>query len=170
MRISLGKGGTSVSDMTPSQKFFMAVLFLLIGSAALGYGYMNYSAQGDAINDAVSVNGTVVDTEIETHSGRRSTDYEPVVRFDYMYGGQSYQSNNMYPAGVSDYLDTRSEAELVLDNYRESSEVSAYLDPDNPGEAFLKQQRSNHPLVFMGIGVFMIIAAGYLFVHRFLLG
>jgi len=170
MQISLGKGGTKFSDMTPSQKFFMAVLFLLLGSGALVYGYMNYTAQGDAINDAVSVNGTVVDTEIETHSGRRSTDYEPVVRFEYIYKGQSYQSNNMYPAGVSDYIDTRYGAKSVLDNYRESSDVSAYLDPDSPSEAFLKQERSNQPLVFMGIGVFMIIAAGYLVIHSFLLG
>lgn len=68
-----------------------------MGLAATGYGAYSYTQQASALDSAVEVNVSVTDTGIEEYSGRRDTDYGPVVTFEYAYEGETYTSSNVYP-------------------------------------------------------------------------
>jgi len=77
-----------------------AVLMLVIGLAATGYGAYDYTQQSNAVEDAVEVDATITDLDIEsTSSAGSSTDvsYRPTVRFTYEYEGTAYASTNVFP-------------------------------------------------------------------------
>lgn len=162
MRISIGGENGKLSNASRKQKLAWGSILMLIGVAISGFGYMNYQNQGDSLQNAVNITGTVTGTEIVENHGRRSTDYSPVISFEYTYQGQTYTSDNMYPPGDTQReLDSMSAAESVTAEYPTGSEVSAYVTPDNPGEAFLKKKRSNGPLLFTGIGAAMVLGGLY---------
>ncbi|MUW15750.1 DUF3592 domain-containing protein, partial [Halorubrum sp. CBA1125] len=55
----------------------------------------------------------------------------------------------------------------VIEGYAVDETVTAYVDPSNPGTAFLKHQRSNAPLVAVAIGLFFVLAGGASAVKQF---
>ena len=164
VRFSIGNRGSSIRNLSRKQRLGWGSILLLIGLALSGYGYMNYQSQGEALDNAVNVTGTVTGTEIVRDSGGRRSgpDYSPVISFEYQYQGESYSSDNMYPPGDTDQeLDSRSSAEEVVENYPVDSEADAYVNPEDPGEAFLKKKRSDGPLLMMGIGGALMFGAVY---------
>ncbi|ELY62968.1 DUF3592 domain-containing protein [Natrinema versiforme] len=138
------------------------LLFLFIGLAVTGYGGYDYFQQEQAIDTAVSVDATIIETGVESDStgSSTSTDYYPTVRFEYTYQGQSYTSTNVYPATVRPSYDTQSAAMDVVDEYETNSTATAYIPPESPGDAFLKNQRSNGPVIAVGIGVISMLFGG----------
>jgi hypothetical protein len=129
------------------------LVMLVVGLTIAGFGGYDYVQQSSAVEDAVSVDVTITDTHVESVSGRRgSTNYRPVVSFDYRYRGESYTANNLYPATFDPEYDSRSKARSALAGYEPGDEVTAHVDPDSPGGAFLEREVSNGPLRFMAIG------------------
>jgi hypothetical protein len=163
MNISIG-GNNGINSMTRNQRLAWGTVLIIIGIAISGLGYIDYQSQGDALQNAVNVTGTVTGTEIVTDSGgrRSSPDHSPVISFNYSYNGQSYSSDNTYPPGDTQReLNSRSAAEKIAQNYSTGTTVTAYVNPENPGEAFLKKKRSNDPVIFMGIGAVVILGGLY---------
>ena len=146
-----------------------AVLMLLIGLAATGYGAYDCTQQSDAVEDAVEVDATITELGVESTSTGSSTDasYRPAVRFTYEYDGTEYESTNVFPSTISPNYDTESAAREVIEGYAVDETVTAYVDPSNPGTAFLKHQRSNAPLVAVAIGLFFVLAGGASAVKQF---
>lgn len=137
------------------------IVILVVGLAMGGYGAYDYQQQAGKIDNAITVNATVTDTDVRTVSQRRGrVDYEPQVTFEYRYRGDSYTGNDIHPASVSRDYDTRSEAESVLTAYDVNSTVTAYVPPNAPGDAFLEAEKSNEPLKFAGIGALCVLVAG----------
>ncbi|SFG92757.1 Protein of unknown function [Halopelagius inordinatus] len=136
-----------------------AVILLLVGLAATGVGAYDYDRQSEAVANSVEVDAEIVETGVETDSAGSSSsvDHRPTVRFTYTYDGTSYASSNLFPAEVSQSYDTESEARSVLAGYERGDTVTAYVVPDEPGNAFLKNQTSNAPLVFLGVGLFFVV-------------
>ncbi|WP_132058614.1 DUF3592 domain-containing protein [Halorussus amylolyticus] len=142
------------------------LLFLVIGLGASGFGAYDYVQQSDAVNEAVEVDATVVETGVDSVRGGSSpgVDYKPEVTFEYEYDGETYTGNNVFPATISRNYDTRSAAASVLEGYDEGETVTAYVNPDSPGDAFLKDEKSNSPLLFVGIGgLFAVVGGSSLF-------
>lgn len=137
------------------------LLFAVLGLAIVGYGAYDYTQQSAAVEEAVAVDAAVVETGVEPVStGSTGADYRPTVTFEYSYQGSSYRSDRVYPSALDPNFDTRSAAADVLDGYAENESVTAYVDPDEPGEAFLLNERSNTPLVALAIGaVFVLVGA-----------
>jgi len=145
----------------PSSSTWAPIVILVFGLVAGGYGTYDYQQQAGKIDDAVTVNATVTDTNIRTVSQRRGrVDYEPQVTFEYQYRGESYTGNDIHPATVSRDYDSESKAESVLAAYDVNSTVTAYVPPNAPGDAFLEAEKSNEPLKFAGIGVLCVLVAG----------
>jgi len=96
-----------------------AVLMLVIGLAATGYGAYDYTQQSNAVEDAVEVDATITDLDIESTSAGSSTDvsYRPTVRFTYEYEGTAYASTNVFPSTISTNYDTESTARSVVEEY-----------------------------------------------------
>jgi len=136
-----------------------AVLFIVIGLAFAGYGVYDYVQQNSAVDDAVEVNATVAETDVDTISNRRAaSDYAPKVTLEYSYRGETYTGGSVYPASIEKDYDTESAARSQLDGYEVGETTTAYVDPEAPGDAFLVRETTNEPLKFAGIGGLGVLA------------
>lgn len=156
-----GKNG-SLENASRKQKLAWSGVLIIIGAALSGLGYTNYQSQSNALDNAVNVTATVTGTEVNIDRAGKSPEYSPVISFNYTYKDETYTSNNMYPPGdTQTELDSRSAAAKVTNSYTINKKVLAYVNPENPGEAFLKKKRSNSPLIFIGIGALIVLAGIY---------
>ncbi|GAA0680554.1 DUF3592 domain-containing protein [Natronoarchaeum mannanilyticum] len=138
------------------------ILAVIVGLAMVGFGGYDYVQQNDAVENAVEVNATVTETDIDSISNRRAApDYQPEVTLEYSYGGETYTGGSVFPASISKDYDTRSAAESRLEGYEVGETTTAYVDPDAPGDAFLVRETTNEPLKFAGIGGFMMLLGGW---------
>ncbi|ELZ51516.1 hypothetical protein C464_00674 [Halorubrum coriense DSM 10284] len=139
-----------------------AVIMLLVGLAATGYGAYDYTQQSNAVADAVTVDAEITDLAVESTSSGSSTDvdYRPVVRFTYEYEGTAYASTNVFPASISPTYDTESAARSVIEGYAVGDPATAHVDPADPDGAFLTDRTSNAPLVAVAVGVAFVLVGG----------
>lgn len=138
-------------------------LLLVLGLALTGYGGYDYQQQQAALDDAVDVDATVVEVGVEARSGSSSpgAEYRPTVTFDYRYDGQNYTSHSVFPSSSTPNYDTESEAREVLAGYEAGSEATAYVDPEEPADAFLINEASRGPVLALGIGAALaLLGAG----------
>lgn len=140
-----------------------ALVYLLIGIAILSYGGYDYVQQTEAVRGSVEVTATITELAVETDSGTSSNpgvNYDPVVEFEYTYNGTEYTGTKIYPADIEQNYETRSAAESAIEGYEQGTETIAYVEPDEPSDAFLKNKTSNAPLLAIGIGgIFALFAA-----------
>jgi hypothetical protein len=130
---------------------------LLLSAGAVGYGGYDYVQQGNAIDDAVAVNATVTETDIEQTGGRGGIDYSVDVAFTYEYEGTEYTSDRLSPTTLSPTYETESKAESVIEPYETNETVTAYVDPSEPAKGFLEQRRTNSPFVISGGGALIFL-------------
>lgn len=156
LRINLGQANGKGAVLSTA-------VIVLIGLGLVGLGYNTYVNQNQALEDPINVSATVTETGIDQDSSRRGgIDYQPDIKFEYTYDGQQYTSTNMYPGGQQpDHYDREAKARAVLDTYSQGSEITVYVPPETPGEAFIQAKKTNDPLFFIGIGLLMIGAATY---------
>lgn len=155
--------GVSVESNIDLKK---AAVALLLGLGILGYGYIDYTSQGDRLENAVEVDATILETHTE-RSGSTSTDttdatYYPVVEFEYTFEGTTYTSSNLYPTTIDTGHSDESSAEAAIADYEEGETVTAYVDPDDPGEAFLRDETDTPVLLFLVGGVLVLGGIGIL--------
>jgi hypothetical protein len=81
---------------------------------------------------------------------RRSRAYAPRVRYRYSVGGQTYIGHQVTPL---DEAYSESWANGLAGQFHRGDEVTAYVDPERPGDSFLVQRISWLPYLFIGSGV-----------------
>lgn len=128
------------------------VVLLLVGLAFVAYGGYDYAQQSAAVDDAVSVEATIVETDVSQSDGRSSANYHAHVEFTYQHEGTEYTGDRLVPGATSPSYDTRSEAESAIEPYDAGETVTAYVDPADPGEGFLERRTTGGPPVFVAIG------------------
>jgi hypothetical protein len=136
-------------------------LLVLIGLGTVGYGAYSYNAQTSALDSAVEVDATMTSTSVEENSQRRGVSYSPQATFTYTYEGEEYTSSNVYPGTLPREFDTEDTAEAALEGYEEDATVTAYVPPESPGSAYLKQEGSNKPLLVVGFGILFVLGGVY---------
>jgi hypothetical protein len=137
------------------------MLALVIGMAVAGFGAYDYTQQSAAIEDSVEVDATVTDKHVDSIMTSGTTQFTPEVSFEYNYEGESYTSNNLYPSSASKNYDTKSGAQSAMEEYEQGETVTAYVNPESPGDAFLKNEKSSSPLWFAALGVAFIFGGVY---------
>lgn len=156
-------GDDSGLSVDGPDSFAGALLYVVIGLAIASYGGYDHVQQTEAVRESVEVDATITELSIEADAGTSSNpgiDYEPNVEFVYVYDGTEYTGTELYPATVEREYETRSAAESAVSEYESGARTTAYVEPDEPSDAFLKNETSNAPLVALGIGgVFALIAA-----------
>ena len=151
-------GGTNLSAVSLRK----SLLIVLVGVGAGGFGIYDYVQQNQAVQNAVEVDATVVETDVDASASRRGgPDYKPEATFEYSYQGDSYTGDSVFPGSITKEYDTRSAAESVLQDYQAGETVTAYVDPNSPGYAFLVNEASNGPLFFTAIGGLFVLVGGY---------
>ncbi|EMA24215.1 DUF3592 domain-containing protein [Haloarcula amylolytica] len=140
-----------------------AVLYLVVGIAIASYGGFDYVQQTEAVRNSVEVDANITELGIETDSGTSSNPgvkYEPNVEFEYTYNGTTYTGTKLYPANIERNYERRSAAESAIDSYEQGTQTTAYVSPDEPEDAFLKNKTSNAPIIAIGLGgLFTLFAA-----------
>ncbi|WP_262179235.1 DUF3592 domain-containing protein [Haloarcula laminariae] len=132
-------------------------LAVLLGLGTLGYGGYSYAAQSTALGSSETVEATVISTGVESTKKQHGTSYTPRVTFNYTYDGERYTSTNVYPGELPREFDSESEARAQLDGYAAGQTVDAYVRPSAPGNAYLKHEQSDKPLLVMGFGALFLL-------------
>lgn len=117
-------------------------------------GYLLVDQETD-IRSSVAVEATVTDSSVYESTGGESNDpgCEPRVKYEYRYEGERYTSSGVYPTGEplhKDLLGDCENARSVADRFEEGKQVTAYVQPDDPEDSFLIQDRN---LVFPGVAI-----------------
>lgn len=117
--------------------------------AAVG-GFLLYS-QEQAIRNATTIEGTVETSTVDEETTRRDRDddgireeetsYYARVTYTYEYDGERYTNDNVFPGAGSPSV-SQSEASDVVSQYPEGETATVYVDPEDPNDAFLVQERS----------------------------
>jgi len=164
LRINLGRGSKNLNS---TQGLAFAAVFALIGVAIAGYGFTQYQGQQDYLENTENISATVTDNSIRTDSSRRGgIDYQAEISFEYSFQGENFSSNFIHPLDTDKEFNSETEAEKFLEDYQEGETVDAFVDPDNPDEAFLKAERSSEPLLMMIIGALLTGLGSYKVVQR----
>lgn len=93
----------------------LLVVVFVLGVAVAGYGAYDYVQQTQAVDDAVAVDTTVVETSVRESSGRRVY-YRVSVTHTYEYEGTEYTSTRVFPGETSPTYFVRSDAVGVADS------------------------------------------------------
>ena len=141
------------------------VLALVIGSAIIAYGAYMFWAQTSGLDSAEPVEATIVSTSVEEVGGQ-GAEYAPTATFEYTYGGDVYTSTYVYPGGVSREFDSEEAARDSLEAYESGDSVTAYVPTNSPGDAYLKQSRSDKPLLAIGAGAVILLSGLFKLVYR----
>ncbi|WP_436903287.1 DUF3592 domain-containing protein [Halovenus halobia] len=148
MELSVGSVPVRLTGAT------LLVMVLCVG--AIGYAGYDYTQQSAAIEEAVAVNATVTETDIE-ETGTRGVRYEVTVVFTYEYEGTAYESNRLYPTTLSPTFETESKAQSVLASHEQNEATTAYVEPSDPDGAFLEPRRTSGPLWLAGGGGLVLL-------------
>ena len=129
-----------------------SVYLLVLAVALVGAGGYGYVQQGQAVDDAVTVQATVDSARVERIDSRRSIDYEPEIEYTYEYQGETYTSEQVFPGPTIRTYSDRSSAESVVRSYEPGTTVRAYVRPSAPSDAFLIRERTPWPTRAVAIG------------------
>ena len=169
----------------PKMIIIVAVLLFVIGAALTAYGVSEYRTQSEVLDDVVEVDATVTDVDITPyHNGEeadiradRWSEYEEsltwylTIEFEYAYEGETYRSSNFSAVGAIPTYDEWDDARDAEDEYAVGDRVTAYVPPDDPGEAFLEPGMPFAIYGVIGFGAVLLIGAIWLpFAHRFDIG
>ena len=151
-----------------------AIILLVGGIVVTAMGIGAYQSQTEALDNAVEVEATIVTSEVEVYEDEfRSTprdrdrvrgttetpEYRLVIEFEYEFEGEQYRSSNIDVAGSVEKFDDRSDAQEALAEYPEGSQTTAYVNPDEPGEAFLEDELPLGTYLIPGFGGFLLFGS-----------
>ncbi len=110
--------------------------------------------------DATIVHSAVRSTTTRDTDGRvgftnNTTTHTPDVRFRYVVSGEEYESERLHPTIIGRGYASHASAAEVLAPFPVNAKVRAYVDRAHPKDAFLINESSNGPIVFLVIGLFL---------------
>jgi hypothetical protein len=80
------------------------------------------------------VTATVLSTDVRLERGAKHPTFRPVVVYRYDVDGRDYQADRVTPVA---YAGSRGWAEAAVRPYEPGQTVTAYVNPANPGSAYL---------------------------------
>lgn len=151
---------------------------VVIGALIAWNGWRGYADERELIERAQPVQAEITDVGASGRTERQDLDdggtttvttYVPRVSFEYTIDGELHTSENVEPpAEGMDTIDNYSSPKRAREQfeYEEGQAVTAYVDPDHPGEAFLERETHtvrNLGLVGLGGVVVVLGVAGALY-------
>jgi len=131
----------------------LATIFAVGGSLLLGIGGYVLYTQSAAMQGAVAVDATV---ETATLEGKAGSKFAPSVVYRYEYDGETYENDDLYP-GVVTQETSGDRAFEISSKYGQDAEITAYVDPNDPSEAYLIEKLATRMIIgFLGGGVFLV--------------
>jgi hypothetical protein len=95
------------------------------------------------------------DTDRRLERNNSTTSYRPDVRFRYAYGGQEYESDLLRPTIIVQGYASKESATEELARFPVGARVPAFIDPQHPDKAYLKNEEFAGPIVFIILGIIL---------------
>lgn len=135
----------------------LGAFFILFPLVFISIGGFQAWQQHHAISTFQPVKAMVTKTDIAENRGSKSTSYTPVVYYTYQLGGKTFHNKRVLPIKISSGYTWASN---IISLYPSGTTQTAYVDPDNPQDAFLYRKYSffpymfiMFPTLFIGIGI-----------------
>ncbi len=136
-------------------------IFLPVGLFVSAWSGWLVWQERDAIQRAIEVPATIESSTVEDWTSGTGTNrerhYRPVVRFTFELEGKSHVADRVTPLGTSG---SKSWARELSGRFQPGDKVTAWVDPDVPGHAFLLKMTSWKPVLGIVFGGLIAIAAG----------
>ncbi|MEM1108149.1 MAG: DUF3592 domain-containing protein [Planctomycetota bacterium] len=156
------KGGVTKRAKGGSAGRVGAVLFLSVFLfAGLGFGWFMFAKPALVLLDAQdwpSVPATVTSSDLESHSDSDGTTYKIKISFAYEVQGRRY-TGDTYDAFSGMSSSGYDGKKKIVDDHPVGKQVSAYVNPKDPGQAFLYRGWS-HNIWFAGIPLLFVLIGG----------
>ena len=144
------------------------ITYLIFGGFAamfLYVGLTQFVQQRRNLTHAERIDATIVHSAVRSSTSKdtdgrvgfsnNTTTHTPDVRFRYVVSGEQYESEQLYPTIIGRSYASQSAAAEVLAPFPVNAKVRAYVDPAHPQHAFLINESSNGPVVFLVLGILM---------------
>lgn len=121
---------------------------VLVGSIAFG----SMADWWEISSGWVEVPATILQADLETHTGDDSTTYSVKALYEYEFQGKFYENDRVALTGGADNIGSfHHDAYRELDEHRRSGEpFMCWVDPDDPGRSILYPDPRWGLLLFMG--------------------
>jgi hypothetical protein len=148
----------------------MLLFGLPFSAFALYIGYAiqwSEQKQSDAAARFEPVLATILEAKVAqtsqraSNSGSPSRSYQPHIRYEYQFDGQTYRSTTFSYLGPASA--DRDDMRRIVERYPPGSRQAAYVNPDNPAEAVLHRGLESSPgalwlpALFLLVGLLCVI-------------
>jgi hypothetical protein len=133
------------------------VICVVVGLALIGFSFYQRSRLR-ASENWLPIPAMIAHAELLTSATTDSSEYRILVVYEYVANGVQYTGKRIGFGPRSYIRKKRAEAELA--RYPEGSTVTAYFNPENPGEAVLVREAPSNVL-YLVMGICLLgLAAG----------
>jgi hypothetical protein len=142
------------------------ITFLIFGSFTVMFLYVGLTQllqQRRNLTHAERIDATIVHSAVRSNTTRdtdgrvgftnNTTTHTPDVRFRYTVSGEQYESEQLYPTIIGRGYASLSDAAAVLAPFPVDAKVRAYVDRAHPQHAFLINESTSGPIVFLVLGL-----------------
>jgi hypothetical protein len=152
-------------------RLLVFAVFACLGLVMLYVGITQFFTQRRLLTNAIPIDATIThaqvssstsaDTDRRVERNTSTTSHTPEVRFRYELAGNTYESDLLHPTIIVRGYASRDAAAEALAPYPVGTTTTAYVDPADPGKAFLINEASAAPMVFIIVGVLIPPIAWY---------
>lgn len=143
-------------------RLFFPALFSLGGLFLVYLGGRKVLRAKLAVRKFESVPAQVVSARLDDGPDRTSRTYAPEVTYTYTYEGEEYTSSTVHPGGTW-MTGNQERMQSIVDEYdaQIGQEVTAHVDPEDPGNAYLREGRLRHAYVTIVFGAVLLAVAAW---------
>lgn len=152
-------------------RIIVFILFAGFGLFLFIVGLTQYVQQRRLLAAAEPIDALIVVSEVHSSTSspprdrplrnRSTSTHRPEVRFRYEIDGQEHESDLLRPAIIVRGYASAEAASEELRDFPVGARVTAYVDPSQPGKAFLIREAAAGPLVFMIVGLCVVPLAWF---------
>lgn len=146
-------------------RIIVFVIFGGFGLVMLYVGLIQHFRQKRLLLNARPIEVEIIKSEVRSstssNTDRRlgrdnsTASHRPDIRFRYTIAGQTHESDLIHPTIIARGYASHSSAAEALKPFPLGAKVQAWADPMQPDKAFLINEKSAAPLVFIILGVIL---------------
>jgi uncharacterized protein DUF3592 len=131
---------------------FLALFGLVFG----GIGGTIMVREHQRLTTWLPAEATVLSKSVDRHSDSDGTTYSPIVVYRYNVNGRPYTSSSVLPTKESR---SGGWARRIVEEYELNRTYTAWYNPADPEQAFLRRSRSIVAAIFTAIGALLVVVA-----------
>ena len=145
-------------SLTRRQKLNAAAFIGLFGLVFGGIGGGIMFREHQRLTTWLPVEATVLSKDVDVNSDGDGTTYRPVVTYRYFVNDRPYTSNRVHPINEGR---SGGWAYRIVAQYELNASYTAYYNPADPTEAFLRRSRNIVAPIFAGIGALLLVGSAF---------